>query len=297
MSLTDKFLELLNESECRPDAANEARELVLNAPQDSEREALMALIYHDGIGGDADVEKSFHLAELSAFMGRQSLGYYLLGLMCDKGETPDQKEGGPQQKYDHYDAERFFEICSQGSKPWSTLAHLWLGDYYINMARGGDPEVAIEHYEAIGKDNAEAAEKLSSYYLDQFEYDLNRPEDMRDPELEKRVFEWTKVACDLDPESCSYAMGTCYYDGIGCEEDLSKAYTYWLNAHKYGDWRGAAGIALIYEDKLRDLEYEEVPSSDLRKEYEAQLSKWRELSRIGQEKEAAEETDDVIEED
>ncbi len=50
MSLTDKFLELLDESENRPDAVNEARDLVLNAPQDSEREALMALMYHNRIG-------------------------------------------------------------------------------------------------------------------------------------------------------------------------------------------------------------------------------------------------------
>lgn len=36
----------------------------------------------------------------------------------------------------------------------------------MDMAKGGDPEIAVEYYEKIASHNAEAAGKLSDYYRD-----------------------------------------------------------------------------------------------------------------------------------
>ena len=108
-SLTDTFLRLLDSADENPSATDTIFKIVSEAPEGGERDGLLALIHHEGIGVATDLDKSFEYAEKAAFEGGDALGYYVLGYMCDKAETPDQADGGPRQKYDHYDAESFYE--------------------------------------------------------------------------------------------------------------------------------------------------------------------------------------------
>ncbi|MDE5813462.1 MAG: hypothetical protein K2H72_04175, partial [Muribaculaceae bacterium] len=121
-SLTDTVLRLLDSAEGNPGIAEKIFETVSNAPESSERDGLMALIYHDGIGTPVDLEKSFGYAVKAIEEGGDACACYVLGYMCDKAETPDQAEGGPRQEYDHYDAERFYELCAKQDTPWKKYA-------------------------------------------------------------------------------------------------------------------------------------------------------------------------------
>ncbi len=232
MSLSDDFHCLLAAAEDAPAMTAKAAELVLSAPIDSESTGLLALMYHEGIGVPADLDKCFALAEKAVAEGGDGLGYFLLGYMCDNAETPDQAEGGPRQKYDHYDAERFYELCSRTDSRWATPAHLWLGDYYMDSAQGGDPEIAVEHYEAIGEKNGDAACRLSDYYWDQLTVDAVIPEEYRDKDLREKIFKWTQLAVRDNPHDYSYRMGWCYADGIGCDarKGFRLARKYWEDA-------------------------------------------------------------------
>lgn len=266
MTLSDKFHATLAGHEEDPEVQNEVAKLILNTEESPERDGLMALIYHDGIGVDADLEKSFELAEKAALEGGDGLGYFMLGYMCDNIETPDQAEGGPRQKYDHYDAERFYEACSKTESRWRKHAILWLGDYYMDSAKGGDPEIAVEYYESIAIDNAEAAGRLSDYY-----WDLIMPEYLEDREWWAKLFKWTKAATNLEPETYSYRMGWIYADGLGCKKSSDKAIEYFGNAYAYGDWRGAKAIAQVLTEAL-----EENPDCEDKTEYEKQIALWNE---------------------
>lgn len=269
MTLSDRFHNMLSGNEDDSEVQGQAAELVFNAPNSPERNGLMSLIYHEGIGVPVDIERSFELAEEAAFQGHDSLGYFMLGYMCDNAETPDQAEGGPRQKYDHYDAERFYEICAKGDSRWSESAHNWLGDYFMDMARGGDPDEAVDHYSAIAENNAEAAGKLSDYY-----WNLIMPEYLDDEEWLTELYKWTTVAVKLNPEEYSYRMGWIYADGLGCKVDSDKAIDYFSDAYSYGDWRGAKSIAKMLEESLA-----EQPDTDknIRNEIEQQMKYWNEL--------------------
>lgn len=157
-SLTDAVLHLLPLCEGNPVIPKKIFQLVDDASESSERSGLLALAYHDGIGVAIDLEKAFEFAEKAIAQGRDPLGYYILGYMCDKAETPDQAYGGPRQQYDHYDAERFYELCARQESHWKRYACKWLGDYFLDSARGGDPELGMEYLEQIAEDDAEAAE-------------------------------------------------------------------------------------------------------------------------------------------
>lgn len=185
-TLSGKVYDILEQDEVTPEMMSRVAEMVLQAPDSPERDGLMALIYHDGIGVEQDLDKSFGYAEKAAFDGKQGIGYYMLGHMCEHAETPDQAGGGPRQKYDHYDAERFYEICSKIESEWRESAIIWLGDYYMDFAKGGDPEIGLEYYESIADTNAVAAERLSDYYRDfsNPDYLLSDP-DERDPSIEE----------------------------------------------------------------------------------------------------------------
>ena len=71
--------------------------VVSAAPEGPERDGLLGLLLHEGIGVPVDLDKSFDHAEKAA-KGGDALGYFLLGFMCENAETPDQAEGGPRQK-------------------------------------------------------------------------------------------------------------------------------------------------------------------------------------------------------
>ncbi|MDE5841191.1 MAG: hypothetical protein K2H49_09750, partial [Muribaculaceae bacterium] len=190
---------LLSSGSGNPEIRKNIYKMVNESPESGERDGLLALIYHDGIGVEPDLEKCFGYAEKAAFKSGDPLGYYLLGYMCDNAETPDQASGGSRQKYDHYDAERFYEICAKKESIWKIPACNWLGDYFLDYAKGGDPEIGVEYYEAIAETDAEAAGKLSDYY-----WDLVMPDHTDDTDRTLQLFKWTSVAAKLDPEEYAY---------------------------------------------------------------------------------------------
>lgn len=278
MSLSDKFHEILAGNESDPETHKIIAEMVFAADDSSERDGLLALMYHEGIGVPVDLDKCFEFAEKAAG-NCDPLGYFMLGYLCDNIETPDQEHGGPRQKYDHYDAERFYELCARTDSRWSTPARLWLGDYYMDSARGGDAEIGIEYYESIADNNADAAAALSDHY-----WNLVMPEYFDDEEWTLPLFKWTKVAQELNPEEFSYRLAWLYADGIGCDKDPDNAVVFFSEAYDYGDWRGAKAIAIVYReflDENKDISEEE------RAEFEKEISEWEERAEQMQ-KESAE---------
>ena len=117
------------------ESMEKAVRMVENASDSPERDGLMALIYYGGWGVAVDNEKAFFHAERGMRMN-DGASCYVLGLMCANGDTPDQREGGRRQVYDHYDAERFMEMAAETDSPWAVKAHLWLGAYFMDSCRG-----------------------------------------------------------------------------------------------------------------------------------------------------------------
>lgn len=288
-TLTKRFIQTLAHNEGNMEAYRQAAEMVLEAPATPESTGLLAYMYHEGIGVDVNLDRCFELAEEAAFNGGDSLGYFLLGYMCDNVETPDQAEGGPRQKYDHYDAERFYEKCAEIESMWSSQAHLWLGDYYLDMARGGDPDVGVEHYEAIANDNEEAASRLSDYY-----WNLIMPEYFEDEEWRAALFKWTTIAEQFNPEEYAYRMGWIYADGLGCEQSVDKAVEYFEKVYNYGDWRGARAIAQCYEEFILDTKE---PGTKERALCEQTIKIWNDRADRMRAEELLNDPDNCIEED
>lgn len=271
MTLSEQFLDLLEKYVENHDLGGKIAEMVLSAPETPESNGMLAYIYHEGIGVEPDLDKCFEYAEKAAFEGGDGLGYFLLGFMCDNAETPDQAESGPRQKYDHYDAERFYEKCAEIDTPWATMAHLWLGDYYMDFAKGGDPEIAIEHYEAIADKDADAAGAICDYY---WGFCDSTPEEENDEELYKKVYLWTHKAYDLNPEEYAYQLGCIYEDGIGCKPSFGKAKKYFEEAYGYGDNLAVDALVDIHEARLDEPDL----SPAERKECEEELAKWKKIS-------------------
>ncbi len=288
-TLTEKVDILLESDNLNNETYSKIFKLVDEAPESSERDGLLAMIYHDGMGVPQDLEKSFEYAEKAAFDGGDPLGYYILGFMCDNIETPDQNSGGPRQKYDHYDAERFYEICAKKESKWKIPACNWLGDYYMNSARGGDPEIGLEYYEEIANQDAEAAGKLSDYY-----WNWVIPDNTTDDGLNRKLFKWTKIAAELDPEVYSFSLGWLYADGIGCRKSFWLAMKYFSEAFFNGDWRGATSIANILELHLeKQNEISEQEKSDCKE----MITSLRKKAKEMKENSDAYEQDGAIEED
>ncbi|MDE6498378.1 MAG: hypothetical protein K2L21_06945 [Muribaculaceae bacterium] len=283
MTLSDEFHELL-----KADDNEAAARLVLDAPESAEREGLLSLMLHEGIGVEPDLDGCFDHAQKAAD-GHDPLGYFMLGYLCDNAETPDQAEGGPRQQYDQYDAERFYELCSKLESRWKDPAVLWLAEHYMDMAAGGDPEIGVEYYESIADHNADAAACLSDYY-----WNLIMPLYLKDDEWEAQLLKWTTVAADMLPEEYCHRMGWMYADGIGCEKSWEKAFDYFNQAYEAGDWRGAAAIAKIYEEYL-----EENPDLDAAEvdEIKAEIERCKQLADEMCAEEAASEPDPSIDDD
>lgn len=270
MTLSEKFHDLYRQLDTNPDLTGKIINLIENAPDTSEREGLRALMYHDGIGYALDYDKSFEMAE-KAVEGGDPLGFFMLGYMCDNIETPDQAHGGPQQKYDHYDAERFYAKCAEIESRWQPCAILWLGEYYMDMAKGGDPEIAVEYYESIADNNAEAAARLSDYY-----WDLIMLNFFEDDECCSQLFKWTSVAAKFNPEEYSYRMGWIYAHGLGCKKSREKAFDFFHEAYLHGDENGADAIAKIYEEYLD--ENPEIADNE-KLEYQKEIEYWKNMAK------------------
>lgn len=295
MRLSEEFYRMLEDRENNPDVEKKCAELVFSAPADAESNGLLALMYHDGIGVERNLDKAFEHAEAAAEYN-EGVALYLLGFMCENGETPDQLDGGPRQKYDHYDAEHFMERCATTESSWAIDANLWLGRYFMDMARGGDPEYAVECLERIGARDAEAAGILCDYYWEQWEYASADSEEERKV-LAGKVRKWTAEAVRQNPHDYSFRMGCCYADGIGIKpgSGFRLARKYWEDAYAFGDWRGAQAIADLYEERLESLGAD-APESE-KENCRKHIASWLKLARRQQERDVAEEADPSMEED
>lgn len=241
MGLSENFWEILNRDPESEDALNRAALLLKEAPDGPEKDGLTALCLYNGWGMTRDLDKAFEAAERAA-LSNEGVALFLLGIMCENAETPDQQEGGPRQKYDHYDAEHFMQRCAATSSSWAEDAHLWLGHYFMNSARGGDPDEAIDHFAAIGHENADAAAALADYYRDMAEYS-----DYTDEEYNTKTYEWTQEAARLNPEDYSYEYAMLLLRGVGCEPSMQKAREYFEKDYGFGHWQGASALALLWE--------------------------------------------------
>lgn len=241
MTLSDRFWEIFDRDRTAPAVQAEARALVEHAAPGPERSGLLALIHHDGIGADCDLDTAFTYAEEGA-RGADGLALYILAHMCEHAETPDQAEGGPRQKYDHYDAERFMTLCAATTSSWAAEAHLWLGHYFMDSARGGDPEEALEHFSAIADNDLEAAGALADYYWAHAE-----ATDYTDHELNAGLFAATLRAVRLAPDLYSLRAGMMYAYGLGCEPDVALARKYLEEARADGFTEAAEHLARLDE--------------------------------------------------
>lgn len=171
--LTDDFFALLNE-----DRETEAVALLEDAPATVEADGLRGYVLYYGIGGTPeDDERAFRIFERGV-KSYDSLSQYMLGIMCEDATTPDQAEGGPRQKYDHYDAERFMTLCAGNEEGhFAAMAWMWLGEYFIDSTRGEDPELGEEYLEkAAAAGFEEAAEILRRRAEDRRIWNNCRPE-------------------------------------------------------------------------------------------------------------------------
>lgn len=268
-TIFDRFICLYGEAESNPNAFNEMAELVLSAPVTPETTGLLAFMYHEGVGVEQDLDKAFRMAELAVKEGNDPTGLFLLGFMCDNEEIPADSGYIPD------DCLRFYEACAGVESRWRNEAILWLGDYF--MGQGDDPEVAVSYYESIGENDAEAAGNLSDYYWKQHLPGL--PDDLRDLELEEKVFFWTSQAVRLNPHDYSYRMGCVYYEGIGCdaEKGFRLARKYWEDAYDYDDTRAADSIVFMFEERVASLP-DDKAHKDERSNCLKQIESWRKLA-------------------
>lgn len=140
--LTMKFFSLVDS-----EREEEARALAEAAPQSAERDGLMGYLYYFGIGGKMQSIKMAYVMFERGIREYDSLSLYMLGLMCDREETPDQTTDGPRKKYDRADAPRLMERCVKDEMTMSLAARLWLGEYYLDGDRGANPDLGIKHLE------------------------------------------------------------------------------------------------------------------------------------------------------
>ncbi|MDE5814230.1 MAG: hypothetical protein K2H72_08090, partial [Muribaculaceae bacterium] len=174
--------------------------------------------------------------------------------------------------------------------PWKKYACNWLGDYFLNMARGGDPEVGIEYLEQIADEDEDAAERLADYY-----WDLVMPDYTDDTERADALFRWTRRAAGWGDEDFLYRLGWLYADGVGCGKSLLLALKYFGEAYMAGDWRGAESIANLLDEKLAN-DPEDLTAEE-KAEFKEDIAKWRNRAKSMKEESDAEEADPSLEED
>lgn len=107
-----------------PAVRTQIADMVIGAADSPERDGLLALIYHEGIGVPADLDKSLECAAHAAAVD-DGLGCFMLGYMCDNNETSG--------KYAPGDAVRFYERCAAIGSRWQGWAIFWLCDYYHDI--------------------------------------------------------------------------------------------------------------------------------------------------------------------
>lgn len=227
----------------------EARALVESAPRCPETDGLLGYLYYYGIGGKLkSVKMAYVMFERAIRDGDDSMSLYMLGQMCERVETPDQDTGGPRQKYDAYDAPRLMERCMKAEGIMAMAARLWLGEYYIDTARGGDPELGVGYLEKTAEyGTPEAVTVLARHYREMAEYT-----GWQDEEVNRTLYKWQKLAWENDPvdEGYEYARLLCGIAGI--EEDIELALRLFESDYDYGHPAGARALQSYYDAVAAD---------------------------------------------
>lgn len=120
---------------------------------------------------------------------------------------------------DDYRALALAEKLITSPTKWGEYAQLWLGDYYMDSARGDDTDKAMDYYLEIGDTNGEAACRLADIFWNVWS-DLD-DESVR-PEIEHTLFYYTELAAAYNSEYL-LQLGHCYAIPIGCEKSEPKA--------------------------------------------------------------------------
>lgn len=241
--LTWKFSELM---EAYKDA--EARALVERAPRSPEADGLQGYLYYYGIGGKME---SLDMAFVMFERGERhddSLSLYMLGLMCDRVETPDQKEGGFRKKYDRCHAVGLMERCVKGEGMWAMGARVWLGEYYMDEERGNDLEKGLLYFEIPAlSGNDDALKRLIEHYSG-----LAKENDYADENVNRIWLKWQKTAYEFFPESESFNYGMLLTGVSGIEENIPKALQLFEDDYNYGYARGALALERYYRQTADD---------------------------------------------
>lgn len=227
---------------CELEGEEKAVMEALASPVTPETAGVLGYIHYLGEGGiEPDNEKAFEYLMMGE-KADDSLSLYFLGLMCYEGELPERGTGGTEQLFDWYDSERFMERCAATEGMMQEQALVWLGDFYMDFARGGDPDIAIEYYEkAAGMGSIEAMDKIATYY-----YDMAGSREYRDEELNTALFGAMTRLHAASPSTENYNLGYLYENGIGTPKDMDKAAELYEADYREGFADGAQALADYY---------------------------------------------------
>lgn len=238
---------------------------------EGELSGMWGYIYYHGIGTyTEDDDVAFDLFENGASQN-DSFSLYALGNMCADGTTPDQMQGGPRQKYDHYDASSFMERCSESNGEFAPAAWFWLGDYYLDSARGGDPELGIEYlHKAYEGGVSLAAPSMAKYY-----YDKAEAHDFKDIAANQIYLRWQQEAYEVDPHNQAFDYGMALYGMLfGLQPNIRLALKLFEEDYEAGGYDGAMTLALHYEHEAQTDKYD----SEMRATFKKQAEHWRVLA-------------------
>lgn len=241
--LTDGFFDLLGR-----DKEEEALRLLESAPESAETDGLRGYAHYCGTGGrPCDDRRAFGCFERGAAAG-DSLSLYGLGLMCWNGDTPDRCGKGPRRKYDSYDAAAFMERCADAGGALAAAALLWLGVYFLDSARGGDPDAGVGYLERAADAGAdEAAAILAGHYRA-----IAQCREYGDERTNRELFRWQQAAYENDPHGESYNYGRLLYGVPGIAAEQALALKLYEEDYEFGHREGAEALARHYARRAAD---------------------------------------------
>ena len=162
MKLSDKFHEMLGGHENDVQVRRQVADMVISAADSPERDGLLALIYHEGIGVSSDLAASLEYAGRAVSRG-DGLGCFLLGYMYETGEA------GAGHGED--DAVHYYERCAGLDSRWQTQAIFRLSDCChdaFTNAGNADESIRRQLFKwtelAAGRDPKKYAARLGRLY-------------------------------------------------------------------------------------------------------------------------------------
>ena len=189
--------------------------------------------------GEAGIECDYKQALMWFEKGAEendSLSLYYMGLMCEAYE-------GTEDKYDWYDAEPFMTRCAEQKGMYAQFAALWLGEFFGDSAKGGDPEVSIDYYTLAAElGNDDAIKYLAEYYYDEAEN-----AEFKDENLNRQAYKYQEEAYEQNPHDESFYYGYLLEHGIGTPQNLRLAMKLYEEDYTFGHSQGPRALANHYE--------------------------------------------------